>query len=169
LTCYNDGVGRSSEAIAVGQTKPPPIVGAAAEAAVRARGQALRLKRVFDRSHVPMVMLDDRRHHVDANRPARLAFRLSLAQLLRLTSDDVVPRDELPILDEGTGRANALTSRQREILQLAAEGLSAPGIAEELVLSRSTVGTHFENIYERLGTGDRAAAVAIGMRLGLID
>jgi DNA-binding CsgD family transcriptional regulator len=174
------------------------------------------------------VMLDDRRHHVDANRPARLAFRLSLAQLLRLTSDDVVPRDELPILeslwarlietgrvagrsvfrgpdggrlevvywgladalpgvhlfacapaawpdrelaiqDEGTGRANALTPRQREILQLAAEGLSAPGIAEELVLSRSTVGTHFENIYERLGTGDRAAAVAIGMRLGLID
>ena len=46
-----------------------------------------------------MVMLDDRRGHVDANRPARLAFRLSLAQLRRLRSDEVVPLDELPTLE----------------------------------------------------------------------
>jgi two-component system nitrate/nitrite response regulator NarL len=197
---------------------------------VRTRGEALKLKRVFDRSHVPMVMLDDRRRHIDANRPARLAFRLSLAQLRGLRSDDVVPRDELPTLDslwtrlvqngsvagqsvfggpdggrlelDYWGVANALpgvhlfacapagwperelaaiqdesaerrvsllTPRQHEVLQLAADGLSRTSIAEQLVLSPSTVKTHFSDIYHRLGAGDRAAAVAEGMRRGLID
>ena len=46
-----------------------------------------------------MVMLDDRRGYVDANRPARLAFRLSLAELRRLRSDEVVPPEELPTLE----------------------------------------------------------------------
>ncbi len=61
-----------------------------------------------------------------------------------------------------------LTRRERELLQLAADGLSGPRIAEELVLSRATVRTHFDNIYEKLDTHDRAAAVAKAMRLGLI-
>jgi PAS domain-containing protein len=83
----------------MGETEPPPSVGAAAEAVVRARGEALKLKRVFDRTHVPMVMFDDRRRHVDANRPARLAFRLSLAQLRWLRSDEVVPLNERSTLE----------------------------------------------------------------------
>ena len=52
--------------------------------------------------------------------------------------------------------------------RLAAEGLSGPGIAERLVLSPATVKTHFEHIYEKLGVGDRAAAVAQALRTGLI-
>ena len=54
------------------------------------------------------------------------------------------------------------------MLRLAAEGLSGPGIAERLVLSPATVKTHFEHIYEKLGVGDRAAAVAQALRTGLI-
>jgi DNA-binding CsgD family transcriptional regulator len=46
-----------------------------------------------------MLMLDDRRRHVEANRPARLALRLSLAETRRYTPDEVVPQEELPILD----------------------------------------------------------------------
>ena len=61
-----------------------------------------------------------------------------------------------------------LTERELEVLRLAAEGLSGPGIAERLVLSLSTVRTHFEHIYEKLGVGDRAAAVAQALRTGLI-
>jgi DNA-binding CsgD family transcriptional regulator len=62
-----------------------------------------------------------------------------------------------------------LTPRELELLQLAADGLAGPGIAEELVLSPATVRTHFANIYEKLDVGDRAGAVAKGMRLGLIE
>jgi two-component system nitrate/nitrite response regulator NarL len=36
-------------------------------------------------------------------------------------------------------------------------------------VSPSTVKTHFENIYEKLGVGDRAAAVAHALRIGLIS
>lgn len=62
----------------------------------------------------------------------------------------------------------ALTIREREVLQLAAEGVAGPGIAERLVLSPATVKTHFEHIYGKLGVHDRAGAVARAMRLGLI-
>jgi len=61
-----------------------------------------------------------------------------------------------------------LTQREVEILQLAAEGNTGPTIAKLLVVSPATVKTHFENMYEKLGVGDRAAAVAHALRLGLI-
>jgi DNA-binding NarL/FixJ family response regulator len=62
-----------------------------------------------------------------------------------------------------------LTPRELEILQLAANGVSAPRIAEELFVGTVTVNTHFANIYAKLGVHDRAAAVARGIRLGLIS
>jgi PAS domain S-box-containing protein len=61
-----------------------------------------------------------------------------------------------------------LSEREIEVLRLAAEGVSGPGIAERLVLSPATVKTHFEHIYEKLGVGDRTAAVAQAMRTGVI-
>jgi DNA-binding CsgD family transcriptional regulator len=68
-----------------------------------------------------------------------------------------------------SGTATELTPREIEMLQLAARGMSAPGIAEHLVLSRHTVRTHFQNIYGKWDVPDRAAAVAEGFRQGLID
>jgi DNA-binding CsgD family transcriptional regulator len=62
-----------------------------------------------------------------------------------------------------------LTPREREVLQLAAEGHSASIIAERLVLSPATVKTHLRNIHAKLGVSARAGAVATGIRLGLID
>lgn len=64
---------------------------------------------------------------------------------------------------------NPLTAREREILKLAADGLTTPEIAASLVVERSTVKTHFEHIYGKLGVPDRAAAVAHALRRGLID
>jgi len=61
-----------------------------------------------------------------------------------------------------------LSEREIEVLQLAAGGLSGPGIAEQLVLSPATVKSHFEHIYEKLGVGDRTAAVAHALRTGMI-
>ncbi|WP_371667902.1 LuxR C-terminal-related transcriptional regulator [Streptomyces sp. NBC_00289] len=50
-----------------------------------------------------------------------------------------------------------LTTRQRQIVTLAAAGLSNRQIAEQLTLSIRTVGNHLYSAYARLGTGDRAA------------
>jgi two-component system, NarL family, nitrate/nitrite response regulator NarL len=63
----------------------------------------------------------------------------------------------------------SLSGREHEVLRLVADGLSAPQIAERLVLSNHTVKTHMRNLYEKLGVTDRAEAVAVGMRRGLLD
>lgn len=77
--------------------------------------------------------------------------------------------DELGALDDPGERHSTLTRREQQVLQLSAEGLSGPDIAERLVLSPATVKTHFSNIYANLGVTGRVAAVARGMRLGLIE
>jgi DNA-binding CsgD family transcriptional regulator len=80
-------------------------------------------------------------------------------------------RDDVPTLpeDHGPDRQSPLTPRELEILQLAADGLSGPKIARELVLSPATVRTHFANMYRKLEVSDRAGAVATGIRLQLIE
>lgn len=207
----------------------PFWVGASAERAIGARSQPERLKRIFDSSSVPMIMVDGERRYVEVNTPARLTFRLSLSEMRRLRIDDLTPADYLSTLakswprlvetgcmagpfvmaspdhrsrldvtyyaladalpglhliafapadwsdgelvtdgqlDHGT--IQGLTPRELEVLELAADGRNAPRIAEELVVSVATVRTHFGNIYDKLSVGDRAAAVAKAMRLGLI-
>ena len=62
-----------------------------------------------------------------------------------------------------------LTPREREVLALIAEGLSAPDIARRLHVSPATVKTHLQGLYEKLGVSDRAAAVAVAMRTGLLE
>ena len=61
----------------------------------------------------------------------------------------------------------ALSPREHEILELTANGRSAPDIARDLQISAATVKTHLRNIYEKLGVSERAAAVAEAMRRGL--
>lgn len=63
----------------------------------------------------------------------------------------------------------ALTPREIDVLALAADGLSGPALARELVLSPSTVRSHFANIYTKLGVQNRGGAVAKAMRLGMIE
>jgi two-component system, NarL family, nitrate/nitrite response regulator NarL len=63
----------------------------------------------------------------------------------------------------------ALTQREQEILRLIAAGKSLPEIAKELYLGLTTVKTHVQHLYDKLGVSDRAAAVASAMRRGLIE
>ncbi|HZQ33526.1 MAG TPA: response regulator transcription factor [Mycobacterium sp.] len=63
----------------------------------------------------------------------------------------------------------ALSAREREVLQMIAEGLSIPAIAAKLFLAPSTVKTHVQRLYEKLGVSDRAAAVAEAMRRRLLE
>jgi two-component system nitrate/nitrite response regulator NarL len=62
-----------------------------------------------------------------------------------------------------------LSARELEILKLIAQGLSGPEIGAQLYISSSTVKTHVKSVLDKLGVNDRAAAVAEGMRRGLID
>jgi two-component system nitrate/nitrite response regulator NarL len=62
-----------------------------------------------------------------------------------------------------------LSPREREVLGLISNGLSIPAMAKELYLAPSTVKTHVQRLYEKLGVGDRAAAVAEAMRRKLLD
>jgi two-component system nitrate/nitrite response regulator NarL len=62
-----------------------------------------------------------------------------------------------------------LSPREREVLRRIADGESVPTIAAALHLSLSTVKTHAHHLYEKLEVSDRAAAVAVAMRRGLLD
>jgi DNA-binding NarL/FixJ family response regulator len=66
------------------------------------------------------------------------------------------------------GPLEALTSRQREILQLLAEGNTNKEIATRLSVSQRTVESHRADLMERLGVHDLPALVLIALRAGLI-
>jgi DNA-binding NarL/FixJ family response regulator len=61
-----------------------------------------------------------------------------------------------------------LTNREREILELLADGLGNKQIAARLGISANTVKTHLEVIFEKLGVSSRAEAVARGVKRGLL-
>lgn len=63
----------------------------------------------------------------------------------------------------------SLSTREREVLRMIAAGQTVPAIARALFLAPSTVKTHVQRLYEKLGVGDRAAAVAEAMRRGLLE
>jgi two-component system, NarL family, nitrate/nitrite response regulator NarL len=62
-----------------------------------------------------------------------------------------------------------LSPRERQVLTGFARGQSIPAVAAELYLGASTVKTHTQRLYEKLGVSDRAAAVAEAMRRGLLE
>ena len=64
--------------------------------------------------------------------------------------------------------ASTLTRRELEVLRLLADGLDQAEIAERLVISPKTVGTHIERILAKLGAHSRAEAVALAYRLRVV-
>ncbi len=61
-----------------------------------------------------------------------------------------------------------LTSREREVLQLAAEGHANAEIAERLFISRRTVETHRANLFQKLGLRSQTDLVRFALRRGII-
>jgi DNA-binding NarL/FixJ family response regulator len=65
--------------------------------------------------------------------------------------------------------APRLSDRERQVLDLLAEGLGVSAIAGRLYLSESTAKSHIGRIYDKLGAANRAQALVAAMRLGLIS
>jgi NarL family two-component system response regulator LiaR len=65
-------------------------------------------------------------------------------------------------------RELGVTPREREILELIANGMSNREIAEKLFVSESTVKTHSSRLFDKLGAKRRTQAVQRGKELGLI-
>ncbi|GAB7106089.1 hypothetical protein JCM4814A_44030 [Streptomyces phaeofaciens JCM 4814] len=65
------------------------------------------------------------------------------------------------VADGPERRLAELTTREREIAGLVAEGLTSPSIADRLCLSRRTVETHISRIYRKTGVSSRAALAAL--------
>ena len=70
------------------------------------------------------------------------------------------------VLEEGD---RTLTVRQREILQMLADGMQTEAVARKLGLSTETVRTHTKRILAKLHADTRTQAVAIAIRTGLIE
>lgn len=70
------------------------------------------------------------------------------------------------VLEEGN---RTLTVRQREILQMLADGMQTEAVARKLGLSTETVRTHTKRILAKLHADTRTQAVAIAIRNGLIE
>jgi DNA-binding NarL/FixJ family response regulator len=66
------------------------------------------------------------------------------------------------------GRAPSLTEREQQVLRGMSRGRSNAEIGRELYLSEDTIKTHARRLFRKLGAADRAQAVAVGFRLGLV-
>ena len=66
-------------------------------------------------------------------------------------------------------RENMLTAREREILQLLADGMSNADVAAKLFISQETVKSHVRHILTKLEADTRTHAVAIALRDAIID
>jgi DNA-binding NarL/FixJ family response regulator len=75
----------------------------------------------------------------------------------------------MPAFLTGRGKDDMLTGREREILQLLADGMSNADVATQLFISQETVKSHVRHILAKLEADTRTHAVAIALREAIID
>ena len=88
-----------------------------------------------------------------------------LASGLRATAQ--AARTGVRLSDES--ELDPMTTRELEVLTLAAAGLKTDEIARRIFVSRNTVKTHLAHTYAKLGARNRAEAVATALRIGVIE
>ena len=99
---------------------------------------------------------------IDAIRSAREGRPVLAPEAMKALMDRTVAPVESPAVEP-------LTKREREVLSLVAQGMTNPQIAEQLVISTSTVQFHVHNILGKLGVGTRTEAVAMAIQSKLIE
>ena len=111
---------------------PGAPLAAAAQTMADARGRARQLRRVFERSMIPMALVDNGRRYLEANRAARLLLRMSLVELRRHRIDDFTTHEWMPALEASWRELDA---------GAAAQGLSELRLAD---------GSRLPIVYHRL-------------------
>jgi DNA-binding CsgD family transcriptional regulator/tetratricopeptide (TPR) repeat protein len=121
-------------------------------------------------------------HFADASTAARAASELALAMgaaPLQGEIEALIRGARLQVEDQSTSAPAApdstfddgfgLTAREREVLQLVADGRSNNEIAERLVISRATASVHVSHILAKLGVPSRVQAATLAHRRGLVS
>ena len=169
-----DAIRELQPAVALLDVKMPGLDGAAVARALRRDGEATRV--VLISAHAPSDLVY---RAISLGAAAYLSKEATRDQICETVA--AVARGETRLTPEiqtelvrqiqmrSVGDRPVLSPREREVLVLIAEGLSAPDIAKRLYLSPATVKTHLQSLYEKLEVSDRAAAVATAMRLGLLE
>jgi DNA-binding NarL/FixJ family response regulator len=83
----------------------------------------------------------------------------------RRVIDEFTRRQAIPVAPE---RLDVLTDRERDAVQLAAEGLSNDEIGDELIISPLTAKTHLNRAMTKLAARDRAQLVIVAYETGLV-
>jgi DNA-binding NarL/FixJ family response regulator len=106
---------------------------------------------------------------VEAIREVHSGGSIIQPQLARRLLRRFKPASAAEAPSEAAAGTRSLSPREREILKLIARGLSNADVARALSVSRATVRTHLEHIYEKLEVSNRTEAVTEGIRQGLIE
>jgi DNA-binding NarL/FixJ family response regulator len=83
--------------------------------------------------------------------------------------DSYIDPELMPAFLSGKEGTDMLTAREREILQLLADGMSNVDVADKLFISQETVKSHVRHILAKLEADTRTQAVAIALREAMID
>jgi DNA-binding NarL/FixJ family response regulator len=80
----------------------------------------------------------------------------------------LLERQRLPMPEQAEQVVDPLTGRERQVLQLTAQGLANKQIAVSLEISENTVKFHLSSLYAKLGVTSRTEAVRAGARRGWV-
>lgn len=118
------------------------------------------LSRMWDEEHVAESMAAGIGTHLPKTTPLN-----DLPALVRQSARGAEMR---PAMSGGSGGRASLTAREREVLRLAARGMSNAEIGRELFVSEQTVKFHLANTYRKLGVHNRTQASHEAARVGII-
>ena len=110
------------------------------------------------------ITLGARGYVIKDNSPVNI-----IGALKKVMAGELAVSDAVRSAYEARKSERGLTGREKEILVLVSKGCSNAEIGDMLHLSPNTVKNHLKNLFEALGAADRAEAVAIGLRRGLIS
>lgn len=121
-------------------------------------------------------------HRATGDRKAAVEARIRGRDLLNRLADSIQDDDlragylgRMPVEltggggDDPAGDPFGLSAREREVLQVASEGLTDGEIGQRLAISPRTVGRHLQSVYTKLGVNSRTAAVARAFEHDLIE